>query len=84
MPTPGGLPKTGEVWERAIQLPGRETARARVVVLERTRGDYWGLRVYVPGEGRKLWVDPAYWLSQGWLTYIGPAGPETKRKLGLG
>jgi hypothetical protein len=84
MPTPTGLPKVGEVWELEVKVPGRESKPIRVVVLERGRGDYWSLRVYDPRKNeRVLWVDPAYWLQMRWLKYIGPAGPNTKKKLGL-
>jgi hypothetical protein len=87
MPTPTGLPKVGEVWELSIPIPGREPASHRVVVIERTGGDYWGLRVAKTKAGhweRTWWSDGAYWLRQGWLTYVGPAGPQTKAALGLG
>jgi hypothetical protein len=85
MPTATGLPQVGEVWERTIKLPPDWTPHVtRCVVLERGRGDYWSLRVYVPGQGTLLWVDPAYWLAHGDLAYVGPAGPETKKRLGLG
>jgi hypothetical protein len=84
MPTPTGLPKVGEVWERTQKLPPDWTPHVtRVVVLYRSRGDYWALRVYIPGKGRTLWVDPAAWFARGELKYIGPAGTKTKRKLGL-
>jgi len=83
MPTPTGLPKVGEVWELDIHIPGRENEPQRVVVLERRRGDYWALRVVNAKGKRALWVDPAYWLQQGWLKYVGPAGPMTRKKLGL-
>ena len=89
MPTPTGLPKVGEVWEKTIKLPPRrqgepwETTVIRFVVLERGRGDYWSLKVYVPGLGRDHWVDPAYYFGIGQLKYIGSAGPNTKKKLGL-
>lgn len=92
MPTPTGLPKVGEVWELITKLPPKwEPITVRCVVLERGRGDYWSLRVFIPkerpGNKRQLWVDAAAWLHGGsgrQLKYIGPAGPETKRKLGLG
>jgi len=85
MPTPTGLPKVGEVWERTWSLPPDwKPQTIRFVVLERGRGDYWSLRVYVPGKGRQLWVDPANWFRLGQLKYIGPAGSKTKEKLGLG
>jgi len=86
MPTKrGGLPQVGEVWERTYKAPPDWTPQiTRFVVLHRGRGDYWSLRVYIPGAGRKLWVDPAIWFRLGELKYIGEAGPETKRKLSLG
>ncbi len=84
MPTPTGLPKVGEVWERTLKLPPDWTPHViRFVVLARGTGSYWSLRVYIPDKGRELWVDPAYQMKQGELKYIGPAGPKTKRKLGL-
>lgn len=85
MPTAiGGLPRRGEVWERRFRFPpGWELNVVRFVVLERSGGDYWSLRVFVPGKGRQLLVDPAYWLSRGELSYVGPAGPQTRKKLGL-
>lgn len=49
MPTPAGLPRANEIWERRFQAhgaardPRREVIRFRVV--ERGRGDYWSLRV---------------------------------------
>lgn len=85
MPTPGGLPKVGEVWER--QPFDTRKKPQRFVVLARGRGDYWSLRVAYQKDGqyvRDLWVDPAYAFSRGMLKYIGPAGPETKKALGLG
>ena len=85
MPTPTGLPKVGEVWERTVKLPPDWTPHTtRFVVLERGGGNYWSMRVYVPGKGRDRWVNPAYAMKMGQLKYIGPAGPETKKRLGLG
>jgi len=85
MPTPTGLPKVGEVWERTLKLPPDwNPQNVRFVVLERGRGDYWPLRVYIPGKGPQLWVDAAYYLAHGELKYIGPAGPNTRENLGLG
>ena len=82
MPTPTGLPRTGEIWQ--LELP---TARPRqVVVISRSTGDYWSLRVAARRGGvwrRDLWVDPAYWLAKGWLTYVDQAGPQTRADLGL-
>jgi hypothetical protein len=84
MPTPTGLPKVGEVWEQTVSLPPDWNPHiTRFVVLERGRGDYWSLRVFIPGKGRQLWVDATYHFKNGGLKYIGPAGAETKRKLGL-
>lgn len=84
MPTATGLPKVGEVWERTTKLPPDwKPQTLRFVVLQRGRGDYWSLRVYVPRVGEQLWVDPAYWFKLGELKYIGSAGPETRKKLGL-
>jgi hypothetical protein len=89
MPTPTGLPKVGEVWERTIKLPPDWVpVVTRFVVLERTGGDYWALRVWLPARGRRpgrreLWVDPAYSLQRGELAYVGPAGPKTRAMLHL-
>lgn len=83
MPTPTGLPKVGEVWERTIKLPPEwKPFTYSFVVLERSRGDYWSMRVYANGS-EQLWVDPAYSLARGELRYVGPAGPKTKERLGL-
>jgi hypothetical protein len=90
VPTPTGLPKTGEVWERTWrQPPDWQPQSMRFVVLNRGKGDYWSLRVAIsqgPGKPylREHWVDPAYAFSRNQLKYIGPAGPETKKRLGLG
>jgi hypothetical protein len=84
MPTPGGLPKRGEVWERTSKLPPDwKPNTVRVVVLERGAGSYWSLRIWHQNVGKQLWVDASYYFQQGELKYIGPAGPETKAKLGL-
>lgn len=83
MPTPTGLPKVGEIWELAIRIPGREVVPQRVVVLERSGGEYWSLRVANAQGRRTLWVDTSYHLQQGWLKYIAPAGPETRKRFGL-
>lgn len=90
MPTATGLPKIGEIWERTSKLPPDwEPVVTRFVVLERSRGDYWSLRVYAhivgsdqPGQVR-LWVDPSYWLSKGELSYVKEAGPALKQRLGI-
>jgi len=82
MPTPTGLPKVGEVWELDIHIPGRENEPQRVVVLERSRGDYWALRVVNAKGKRALWVDPAYWLQQGWLKYVGPGWAHDQKEAG--
>jgi hypothetical protein len=83
MPTPTGLPKVGEVWELQVDILGDKGPVQRVVVLERTKGDLWALRVISAKHKRELWVGAAYWLKIGWLKYIGPAGPETRKRLGL-
>jgi hypothetical protein len=82
MPTPTGLPKAGEVWELSVVI-GRPPGPQQVVILERSRGDYWSLRVYANGRGIMLWVDAPYWLKKGWIKYIGEAGPKTRERLGL-
>ena len=88
MPTPTGLPKVGEVWERTVKLPPEwQPQTVRFVVIERGRGDYWSMRVAVcHGDHYKidLWVDPAYAMQQRQLTYIGPAGPKTRKALNIG
>jgi hypothetical protein len=72
------------VWERTTKLPPDwKQQKVRFVVLERGRGDYWSLRVHIPNLGKKLWVDAAYYMQQGELAYIGPAGPETRKRLGI-
>lgn len=74
MPTPTGLPKPGEVWERTLRLPPDwrpETVRFKV--LARGTGSYWSLTVDA-GKGRQMWVDASYWLSQGELRYVGQDG----------
>ncbi len=84
MPTPTGLPKVGEVWEMREKLPPDwKEDRFRVVILERGRGDYWYLRVADKDGKRHLWVDATYYFSQGKLHYIGNAGPNTRKRLGL-
>lgn len=83
MPTPTGLPKVGEVWELRVAIPGREVIPQRVVVTDRSGGEYWSMRVWHPTRGRELWVDAPYHLRVGWLKYLCPAGNETRKKLGL-
>lgn len=74
MPTPGGLPKKGEVWERRYRYPGQaQPTTVRFTVLARGGGDYWSLRVRIQGRPPQLWVDAAAWHSWGELHYIGPA-----------
>lgn len=92
MPTPTGLPKVGEIWEHTRSLPPDwKPQTVRFVVLARGRGDYWSLKraILVEENGRKffklhLWVDPANAFRLDELKYIGPAGPKTKKALGLG
>jgi hypothetical protein len=93
MPTPTGLPKPGEVWRRTYSLPPDwipETVT--FIVIRRGRGDYFALWVHVhsvngepvaPAQQQKLWVDAAYWHSRGELAYVGKAGPETRKRIGL-
>jgi hypothetical protein len=85
MPTPTGLPKVGEVWELREKLPPTwEETRLRVVVLSRGSGSYWSLRVSDGSpDNRRLWVDASYYFNRGMLVYIGDAGPNTRKKLGL-
>jgi hypothetical protein len=83
VPTPTGLPRVGEVWELETVVMGDKGPRQRAVVLARSGGSYWALTVYIPGRGRVLWVDAPYHFGRGELRYIGPAGPETRKKLGL-
>jgi hypothetical protein len=85
MPTPGGLPKRGEIWTRTTRLPPDWKPNViTFVVIERGKGFYWSLRVHIPRiPMTQLWVDASYWLKQGELKYVGPAGPETRKKLGL-
>lgn len=98
MPTPSGLPKRGEVWERRFRLPEHgvwHDYTMRFVVIERGTGSYWPLRIFTPGIRKdggelvpsrqqiQLCVDAAYWFGQRELHYIGIAGPETKKKLNL-
>lgn len=85
MPTPGGLPKAGEIWERTFKLPPKwELTTFSFIVIERGRGEYWSLRVFMQGYGKMLWVDASAWFKQGQLKYIGQAGPKTRERLGLG
>lgn len=83
MPTPTGLPKVGEVWEHTFKQTGSPDVKRRFVVMERGRGDYYRLRVYVEGEGLRTFLEAAYWMSRGELKFIGVAGPKIKAKLGL-
>ena len=84
MPTRiGGLPQRGEVWVRTFGYPYKNQEPIAFVVIERSRGDHWSLRVWIKGKGRVLWVDPAYWFSQGELQYAGEAGPKTRKKAGI-
>jgi hypothetical protein len=89
MPTPTGLPKSGEVWELQIPLPpgskDRPTTQAvRFVVLSRTRDDYWAMQTASRRRGQwrqQLRVDCAYHLSKRWLRYVGPVGESSMREL---
>jgi hypothetical protein len=84
MPTPTGLPKVGEVWKLDVTRPGCPSEARNYVILERTPGDLWSVRIGRPGE-KYLWITSASWyLRQGWLTYQGPARPDVLKSLGLG
>jgi hypothetical protein len=77
MPTPTGLPKAGEVWERRFRLPPDwQLQTGRVTILERSGGSYWSVRVrlHKPEEHQppvQLWVDASYWHSKGEFVYVG-------------
>ena len=88
MPTPSGLPKTGEVWELQIPPPpgskGSIAQAVRFVVLSRTRDDYWAMQTASRSQGRwrqQLRVDCAYHLSKRWLRYVGPVGESSLHEL---
>jgi hypothetical protein len=83
MPTPTGLPKKGEIWRLAIQIPGHPRQPKHVIVLERGSGSYWSMRVADRSGNRTQWVDCAYWFKMGWLTYVQDAGPKTRSRFGL-
>ena len=84
MPTPSGLPKTGEVWERTLKLPPDWLPHVtRFVVIERGRGDYWPLRVWTPTRGVVLLVDMSYALQRGELRFLGPASDRARSRAGL-
>jgi hypothetical protein len=84
MPTPGGKPKVGEIWEHRSSLPPDwKVVKHQVIVLEVNRGSYWSMRVANSKGERALWVDAAYWFSQGDLVYIGEAGPKTRKRFHL-
>lgn len=84
MPTKvGGLPQRGEVWEWTMKLPPDWNPQvSRFVVLERGSGQFWPLRVMYANGLRQLLVDASYAFTRGDLKYIGPAGPETRKKMG--
>lgn len=94
MPTPAGKPRVGEVWSYQVEVLGKHGPKAQFVVLSRSGGDYWSMTVADPippldldgrpsGFTSRIVVDGAYALKQGWLKYVGPAGPKTKKELGL-
>lgn len=91
MPTSTGLPKVGEVWEKQVSLRSGSGEPIRFVVIQRSRGDEWSMRVayIVKRNGRKfwerrMWTDCAYGLQQGWYKFIHDASDEVKFHLGLG
>jgi hypothetical protein len=58
MPTPTGLPKPGEIWEKRTKLPepggGDRVWKeyvTRFQVISRSRGDYWAMHVKVLSGG---------------------------------
>jgi hypothetical protein len=76
MPTPTGLPKSGERWRLTTRVHGK-TEQHDVTVLERSGGTYWSLRVRSVETGREqLWVDASAWWSgvtgSHRLTYVQP------------
>jgi hypothetical protein len=84
MPTPGGLPRAGEVWEATRKLPPDYKPNVtRFVVISRGTGSYWSMRVYTSTGVRRLMLDGAWMLKRGELKFVGPAGPKTRKKLGL-
>ena len=71
MPTPTGLPKPGEIWERRVKLPPDWALQTfEVEVIERGTGAYWSLRVKEPSGKISLWVDASYWASRGELVFV--------------
>lgn len=86
MPTPAGLPKVGEVWELRKRIPGKPVVPHRVVIIERSAGSYWSVRVGWKEQGkwqRRLWVDASYHFQQQEFKYVAPAGDNVLRELGL-
>jgi hypothetical protein len=86
MPTPTGLPKTGERVSYGIPLPSNNWKPDLMygTVVERGTGSYWTLYVRWDPEYRTLahrgsslgrdvemMVDASYALKQGWLKVIG-------------
>jgi hypothetical protein len=59
MPTATGLPKPGEIWRLTRKLPPDwQPIVLEVEILERSRGDYWSVRVRHLDTGQSaLWVD---------------------------
>lgn len=86
MPTPTGLPKPGEIWERTIKRPPNfRPESVQFIVLERRgSGSQWSLRVYLKNHGERTWVDAGFLFGSREFQYIGVAGPKTKKRLGLG
>jgi hypothetical protein len=93
MPTPGGLPKAGEIWERTQRLPTDPQSHTTVFrVIERKPGSYWAIRVQVitidgkpprpPNDQPRLWVDASYWWSKGELRYLGTKEEYARRLQG--
>src|SRR5512145_2800630 len=77
MPTPGGLPKPGEIWRRTQTLPkagtgGREweTTTVDVEIIERGSGQMWSVQVRLPDGQVKLWTEMSYDWSRGNFTFL--------------
>jgi len=84
MPTPTGLPKTGEVWELQVRVMGKAGPTSRFVVLSRTRDSYWAMRTASRRGGEwvsQLRVDCAYHLKMRELRYVGPVGEISRAEL---
>lgn len=85
MPTPTGLPKVGEIWERTTKLPPDWRPQTiRFLVLERGRGELWSMKVYIPKRGTMLWPEASYFMHVQELSYIGDANPQVRKHFNIG